>query len=321
MYLKDIEFSLWADFIERDFLQTQFKELVDQGVVNGATSNPAIFKNAFLKSKAYEDQKASLNLKGKELYEELACTDIKKAANILKPLYDSNDDGFVSIEVDPFLCDDTQATIDEALRLYEKIGMENVMIKIPATNAGYKAMTYLLKNNIHVNATLVFSVAQANKCIQAYEEANSNKNMVISVFVSRFDRLLDDMLPRDLQGLAGGLNAAKIYNIIESKKYPKLKTLFASTGVKDKTKYDEDYYISGLLAPHSVNTAPIDTIKAFIKSNQTKPALPKTDNEITRFFAILSDMKIDFQSVCDELLEDGLLQFKDAFKDIINSLN
>ncbi|MCK4737658.1 MAG: transaldolase, partial [Sulfurimonas sp.] len=144
MYIKDLKFSLWADFIERDYLDNEFKELINSGIINGATSNPAIFKNAILNSGAYKEQLASLeSLTPKQKYEAVAIYDIQKAADILKPLYDADDDGYVSIEVDPYLCDDAEATVAEGKRLFKEINRKNVMIKVPATEAGYKAMAEL----------------------------------------------------------------------------------------------------------------------------------------------------------------------------------
>lgn len=321
MYIEEIKFSLWADFIERDFLEKKFIELVNSGIVNGATSNPAIFKNAFLNSKAYEAQKKELGVKGKKLYEALAITDIQRAADILKPLYEKGDDGFVSIEVDPFYCDDTAATIEDGVSLYNAINRKNVMIKIPATKAGYDAMKTLLSKGIHVNATLIFSVEQAKKVLEAYKFSNAPKGtkLVISVFVSRFDRLLDEKLPMNLKGMAGVMNASKIYNIIQDAKLEDVKTLFASTGVKGDM-YEASYYVDELIGANCINTAPIETIDAFVKNGVKEQALPRDEAMINKYFMILSDMKIDFQAVCNELLNDGILQFKDAFKDIIKAL-
>lgn len=321
MYLNDIDFSLWADFIERDFLAGKFKELIASGTVNGATSNPAIFKNAFLNSSAYEAQKKELGLKGKPLYEALAITDIRTAADILRPLYDKGDDGFVSIEVDPFFCDDTAATIEEGMSLYKAIDRPNVMIKVPATNAGYEAMRTLLSKGIHVNATLVFSYGQAKKILDAYKAANAPEGtkLVISVFISRFDRLLDDRLPDDLKGMAGVLNASKIYNLVEKAGHKDVKTLFASTGVKSPY-YAPSYYVDELIGANAINTAPIETIDAFVANGEKSPVLPRDDAKIDQFFMVLNSRGINFQGVCDELLEDGLLQFKDAFKAIIKAL-
>jgi len=318
----NLTFSLWADFIERDFLEGEFQSLIAQGVINGATSNPAIFKNAFTKSKAYETQKAELGLSGKALYEALAITHIQRAADLLKPLYDAGNEGFVSIEVDPFYAHDTAATIQEGMKLYEAIGRENVMIKVPATNAGYEAMRTLMSKGIHVNATLIFSMQQAKKVLKAMKEANAPKGTrgVISIFVSRFDRIIDDMVDHNLKGMAGVLNASRIHNEILEQNIQGVTTLFASTGVKDKTLYDESYYIDELLGDRVINTAPIDTIQAYLKEGSGDATLPRENAAIDQFFAVLHSKGIDFQLIADELLKDGLLQFQDAFRDIIKSL-
>lgn len=170
MYIEDLKFSLWADFIERDYLDKEFKDLINDGIINGATSNPAIFKNAILNSPAYKEQLSTLgSFSAKEKYEAVAIYDIKKAADILKPLYEVGNDGYVSIEVDPFLCDDADATIKEGKRLFAEIGRNNVMIKVPATTAGYIAMEELSASGIPVNATLIFKKEQAVSCAKAFE--------------------------------------------------------------------------------------------------------------------------------------------------------
>ena len=138
--MSDIGFSLWVDFIERDFLDGQFLELLNDSIINGATSNPAIFKNAFSTSNAYKNDIYKYKAEGlspKEIYEKLAISDIKKAAQILRPLYDKGDDGFVSLEIDPMLANDIQASIDEGARLFREINEPNVMIKVTATEAGF----------------------------------------------------------------------------------------------------------------------------------------------------------------------------------------
>ena len=174
MVIEDLKFSLWADFIERDYLDKEFRELIDMGIINGATSNPAIFKSAILSSSAYKEQLATLGgLSAKEKYEAVAIFDIKKAADILRPLYDKGDDGYVSIEVDPFLCDDAAATIAEGKRLHVSINRPNVMIKVPATAAGYEAMEELVASGIAINATLIFSKEQALSCAKAFERGLS----------------------------------------------------------------------------------------------------------------------------------------------------
>ncbi len=326
MYIKDLKFSLWADFIERDYLDNEFKELINRGVINGATSNPAIFKNAILNSDAYKEQLESLSaLSPKEKYEAVAIYDIQKAADILKPLYDENDDGYVSIEVDPYLCDDAEATIAEGKRLFDEIGRENVMIKIPATEAGYIAMQELTSNGIPVNATLIFKKEQAEACAKAFEAGvkkyGSKVDTVISVFVSRVDRALDDQLVEkgvDV-ALSGIYNSADIYSQIQSMNVEGCRTLFASTGVKDDS-LPAHYYIEKLLAFNSVNTAPIDTIKAFDENGLKDSILPISAKITQEHFSKIKSLGIDFDAVLDKQVSDGLEAFKDAFKDILESL-
>lgn len=326
MYIKDLKFSLWADFIERDYLDNEFKELIDKSIINGATSNPAIFKNAILNSSAYKEQLATLeNLSAKEKYEAVAIFDIQKAADILKPLYDKGDDGYVSIEVDPFLCDDAQATIAEGERLFETIDRANVMIKVPATTAGYEAMKTLTSKGIPVNATLIFSKEQALLCAKAFQEGTqaygSKVDTVISVFVSRIDRALDKELAAKgvATALSGIYNSASIYSAVEERGVEGCRTLFASTGVKDDS-LSAHYYVEKLLAYNSINTAPIETIKAYYANGSTEKALPISDEVIDAHFKKIADVGIDFDALVAQQISDGLKQFKDAFKEIMEAL-
>jgi transaldolase len=326
MYIEDLKFSLWADFIERDYLDNEFKDLLNQKIINGATSNPAIFKNAILNSPAYKEQLSTLDgLPAKEKYEAVAIYDISKAADILKPLYDAGDDGYVSIEVDPFLCDDAEATIAEGKRLFSTINRKNVMIKVPATTAGYKAMQELIASKIPVNATLIFSKEQAISCAKAFEaglaEHDKKVDTVISIFVSRIDRALDFKLKEKniATSLTGIYNSADIYNKIQEMNIAGCRALFASTGVKDDS-LAPDYYVTKLLAYNSINTAPIDTIKAFHKVEIKESALPISDEVIKKHFVSLKSAGIDFDEVIDKQISDGLNAFKDAFKDILESL-
>ncbi len=325
-----IGFSLWLDFIERDHLRKEFGLLVADGVINGATSNPAIFASSIETSPAYTAQLDTLrNHSAKAKYEALATTDIRMAAEALYPLYEEGRDGFVSIEVDPFLCDDAEGTVEEGRRLYKQIGMENVMIKVPATDAGYRAMKSLMSEGIHVNATLIFSPLQAMRCLDAMQEglriyrAGGEKNVrgVLSVFVSRFDRALDEKLESaGLQpGRLGIVNAARIYNMVEARKERALRTLFASTGVKGNA-YEADYYIKELMAPHSVNTAPLATIEAFMEHPLHAPKLPMDEAAIDTFFKAVEAAGIDMQALYERLIDEGLEAFKDSFARLLSHL-
>jgi len=326
MYKEDLKFSLWADFIERDYLDNEFKELIEKKIINGATSNPAIFKNAILNSDAYIKQLASLgNIAAKEKYEAVAIYDIAKAADILKPLYDAGDDGYVSIEVDPFYCDDAEATIVEGKRLYKTINRENVMIKVPATEAGYEAMEALSAEGIAVNATLVFKKSQALSCLEAFKKGTQKYgkkvDTVISIFVSRVDRALDkELIEKNIEpALCGIYNSALVYDAIEAAKVPGCRALFASTGVKDET-LEPHYYVEKLLAYNSVNTAPIDTIKAFDANGKKEAALPIAADVIEAHMQKVAAAGIDIDAVLQKLIDDGLQAFKEAFEDIMEAL-
>lgn len=330
MVNRDIGFSLWLDFVERDYLQNEFSKLIENGIINGATSNPAIFASAITTSPAYKEQLESLAGKSaKEKYESLAIEDIRTAAQVLRSSYDKGNDGYISIEVDPFLSNDTQGTIEEGRRLFAAIGEPNVMVKVPATEAGYAAMTELLSTGISVNATLIFSPKQAQKCLKAMTkgldrfeaEGGGKVNAVISVFVSRFDRLLDaDLAQEGVEVSKTGIyNAAKIYNLIEKNHTPNIRTLFASTGVKGDD-LPADHYIRELLAGHSVNTAPLTTIEAYTAKKETIPKLPIEDDVINGYFTKLADSGFNMDEVYDSLLKDGLEAFEKAFQEMLESI-
>ena len=330
MVNRDIGFSLWLDFVERDFLKNDFSALIEKGVINGATSNPSIFASAITTSPAYKEQLVSLSGKSpKEKYEALAIEDIRTAAQALRPLYDQGNDGYISIEVDPFLSNDTAGTVAEGKRLFAAIGEPNVMVKVPATEAGYDAMAELLSNGISVNASLIFSPNQTKRSLKAMKkgldcfekEGGLRAEAVISVFVSRFDRMLDAELESEGIDVAktGIYNAAKIYNIIEANHTPSVRTLFASTGVKGDD-LPADYYMRELLAPHSVNTAPLATIESFISETVPAAKLPLDDSEINGYFTKLADSGFNMDAIYDQLLNEGLEAFEKAFQEMLDTL-
>jgi len=326
-FKKSINFSLWCDFIERDFLEDEFQDLLENQTIQGATSNPAIFEQSISNSGAYIQQIEMLQANSlKKIYEELAITDIKRAAQIMHPLYEQdNDDGFISIEVDPLLCDDSTATIAEGVRLFEEIAYDNVMIKVPATPAGYIAMKELTSKGINVNATLIFSVEQAILCTKALNEgiklSNDTAKAVVSIFVSRFDRLLDDKLVNlDIKpSQTGIMNAIKCYHEIQKFENINIRTLFASTGVKGDA-LDASYYIDALIYPHSINTAPLATINSYINKNEFIKSEIIEENECDEYFKMLEENGINIQEVSKQLLDDGLESFKVSFTNMIKKL-
>ncbi|WP_297813611.1 transaldolase [uncultured Helicobacter sp.] len=326
--------SLWCDFIERDFLENDFIKMIEGDLIEGATSNPAIFQQAFL-SESYQSQKDSLKGKSaKEIYEALAKTDIQRAAELLKPLYEANpNDGYISFEVDPNLCEDAKATAEEGLRLFNDIGYPNVMIKIPATKAGFSAMEELIAQGISVNATLVFSKDQVIGCMEAfkrgYEELKqaSKKDFkdypraVVSIFVSRFDRKCDSILQeKGIPNATLGIkNAQYLYHILNSYSLPGVRALFASTGVKGED-LEPAYYIKELYHSYAINTAPLAALKAFVELDNIEEAYLPSLEELEEFFANVKEAGVDLNAVSKELLEQGLEDFKIAFGKILSSL-
>ncbi len=330
MNAKELGYSLWLDFVERDFIHNDFSALLQQGVINGATSNPSIFAQAIQTSPAYADQLASLaGLTPKEKYEALAIDDIRAAALNLRSAYDQGNEGFISIEVDPFLSNDTEETLKEARRLFKAIGQPNVMIKIPATPAGYPVMQTLLGEGISVNATLIFSPEQASQCLKAmkagideFENTGGERvEAVISVFVSRFDRLLDATLSEKNLPTAqtGIMNAAKIYYMIEQNRTPCIQTLFASTGVKGDA-LPADYYIQALQAPHAINTAPLATIEASLATTASSEIRLPDPESVHAYFEQLAASGIDIHDSYSQLLQDGLVAFEEAFAHMLSAL-
>jgi len=328
MNLKNkINYSIWCDFIERNFLEDEFQKLISNGTIKGATSNPAIFQQSISNSTAYTQQINMLQANdNKKIYEDLAIADIKRAAELLKPLYDKNaNDGFISLEVDPTLCDDMESTIKEGTRLHNQVGYDNIMIKIPATEAGYGAMEHLTSLGISVNATLIFSPQQAYKSVTALnngiKKSGKDTKAVVSVFVSRFDRLLDDRL-KELQletSKTGIINATLCYHEVVSISNKNIRTLFASTGVKGDS-LTPSYYIDELIFPNSVNTAPLNTINAWLQNGKKKQSEIIEKDDCIKYFEILKSNHIDIETVYNELLQDGLSAFKVSFQELLKKV-
>lgn len=314
-------FSLWCDFIERKFLEHDFWQSITRWNLKGATSNPAIFEQAF-HSLAYSDSMNQLLQQGssaKAIYESLATTDIKKAAQILRPLYGANcQNGWVSIEIDPFLCDDVEQSVAEGKRLFATISEPNVMIKVPATEAGYAIMRALFEQGISVNATLVFSPLQATKIIESLQHNPHNAQAVVSVFVSRFDRACPNLAQPPMLGIT---NATLIYKILQAKAPPYIRTLFASTGVKGEG-LPKDYYIRALMFENCINTAPLDALQAFAEGAR----LPNEQNHALRSCTIdalkerLDLFGIDVAALSQKLFEQGIVAFKDSFNQLLSRL-
>ncbi|RDU70715.1 transaldolase [Helicobacter aurati] len=342
--------NIWCDFIERGFLQSGFQDLVHTGLINGATTNPSIFANAF-KSGNYQQaiqkiqetnslQSLSKKQYAKAIYEHLALEDVQTAAKILQPLYEQDSkNGLISIEIDPYLCDDIESSIDEGKRLWQKLQCPNVMIKVPATSSGFVIMEKLMSAGIHVNATLVFSKEQVQNVLQAFQQAyknltNSTNNSsqvtqnpqgVISVFVSRYDREIDEHLEKALRGKYGICNATDIYqDFIERNNNPYFRILFASTGVKERNEIyrDAGYYVYPLAFDHCVNTLPLTTIQEIDYKKLQQIQITNNEYNDTLLQELrhkLDSVGINANELAQKLLQQGLESFQASFQDALNS--
>lgn len=342
--------SLWYDNISRDLLQNgAIKTLIAEGV-SGMTSNPAIFKNAITGSAIYDEQIKRLAQQGQsahEIYEAMAIDDIRAAADILKPVFERTGgvDGYVSLEVNPFLADDTQASITEARRLFEWVARSNVMIKIPATPAGLPAIEACLADGLNINITLIFSRTSYRQVMEAYltalerraqaDDPISGIASVASFFVSRVDTLIDQLLAdkgrSDLQGKAAIANARLAYQLfretfesdrfaaLQAKGAWKQRPLWASTSTKNPA-YRDVMYVEELIGADTVNTAPPQTIDAFRDHGATAATLETRLEEAHQHEAALIAAGIDLNAVTDQLLDEAVRLFSEPFQQLVDAI-
>jgi len=349
--------AVWLDNISRELLNTgRLRELVNEGVT-GMTSNPAIFQKAIADGAEYDDQLREL-VNGEEkstyeLYEALAFRDIADAADQLRSVYEETDgrDGFVSIEVDPKLAHDTEQSIAEARRICQTIDRPNVMIKIPATEAGAPAVRALIGEGINVNATLIFSIGTYEKIVQAYldglrsmHKAGKSIHRVASVasfFVSRVDTQIDKVLTErieagdsglaTLRGQAAIANAKIAYDrykaVFESDQFADLRAagaraqrpLWASTSTKNPA-YPDTKYVDTLIGPNTVNTLPPATLDALRDHGIVARTL---DLDVEESYAVVERLEtagINLKTFTDRLLTDGVRLFAEAFEKMIADL-
>jgi len=350
---KEFGQSMWYDNIARDLLESgEIQSLVDDGV-RGLTSNPAIFQKAMSSGDVYDTQLRQLVADGKsapKIYEALAISDIQRAADILRPVYDSSDgaDGFVSLEVSPLLANSTQKTIDEAARLWHEVDRPNLMIKIPATPQGLPAIEESLTNGLNVNVTLIFSRDVHAHVMQAYLNALQRRvdqgqpiNHIASVasfFVSRVDTLvdskldaLDDPQAAALRGKAGIANAKLAYELFTQTFAGEMwqafvdrgarvqRPLWASTSTKDPA-YPDTLYVDNLIGPETVNTAPPKTIKAWVDHGQLEAALVQEVEAARVDLENLESLGISMDAVTDQLLEEGVAKFEKPFNQLLDAI-
>ncbi len=352
--------SIWLDFIERSMIQKgALQKLVDSGVA-GVTSNPTIFQQAISQSDAYSHdlrRLAGTTTDPKSIFEGLAIADIQAAADVLRPVYDaeSGHDGFVSLEVAPDLAYDTDATITEARRLHAAVRRPNLMVKVPATQAGIPAIRQLIADGINVNVTLIFSLDRYAHVKEAYVQGLEERRQagkpvdsvasVASFFVSRVDVNIDgrlDMLSAAhradaaqyaaLKGKAAVANAKLAYAQFQEKfagtRWEALETagarvqrpLWASTSTKNPA-YPDLIYVDTLIGAHTVNTMPPQTLEAFQDHGTPMRTVDQDLAGAQEALAALAQVGIDMDKVTEELEADGVKKFADSFADLLKTID
>jgi transaldolase/transaldolase/glucose-6-phosphate isomerase len=353
--------SVWLDYMRRNLITSgELQRLIDNDGIKGLTSNPTIFQKAVEGSQDYDDLFKEWAPKGAsagDVFEVLAVRDIGDAARIFRPVWEKtrHRDGYCSIEVTPTLAHDTKGSIAEAHRLWEKLGVQNVMVKIPGTVEGTPAIEQCVADGLNINITLLFSqdayVAVAEAYIRGLEkraargEDVSKSASVASFFVSRIDSLVEKIIagrektatPQqralfdEIQGKVAIANAKQAYQ-----KYKKLfsgprwqaladkgaktqRVLWASTGTKNP-KYSDVLYIDELIGPDTVNTIPPATLDAFRDHGKVRPTLEQGLDEADAVMRKLEQAGISMKAVTDQLVEDGVKAFSESFSDLISAV-
>jgi len=344
--------SVWLDYVDRNLLVNGgLERLVDEGL-RGVTSNPTIFHQAITASGDYDEAildlvQADHEVDAETLYEWLAVQDIQMAADILRPVHEQSagTDGFVSLEVSPHLAHETQGTIDQARHLWRAVHRDNLMIKVPGTEAGLAAIEALIAEGIHVNVTLLFAVPRYEAVFAAYVrglEQNDHPRDVASVasfFVSRIDGAVDPRLDAIATPEAGALrsraaiaNACSAYNAFQRLRVePRFQAqsrrgarvqrpLWASTSTKDPSLSDV-YYVEALLGPDTVNTLPPATLDAVVAHAEDHPHLADDPEGAERTLARLRDQGIDIAAVAEALEADGIDKFARSHEALVAALH
>jgi transaldolase len=349
--LHDAGVSIWLDTLSRALLDTgEFARLVDDCHVTGATSNPTIFAKAITGSDRYDAQLRRLVAAGvhdnRELFFDLALEDVRRAADILRPVYEQTDgrDGFVSFECTPDLADDTDATVEQARALWARLARPNTMIKVPATAAGVPAIATLTADGVNVNVTLLFSVERYRQVIDAYLQGLESRRdagrpidrvaSVASFFVSRVDTKVDELLPEGspLRGQAAVANARAAFEVyretIAGARWQRLaaagarpqRPLWASTGTKNDA-YSDVLYVESLIAPGVVNTMPQATLEAFADHGKTAVTLGRDPDEWSTPLTALARAGISLADVTGRLEREGVAAFCDSYAELVDCID
>jgi transaldolase len=345
--------SVWIDYLSRDLLETgELKRMMEEDAVVGVTSNPTIFQKALSQGSAYDEQLQELKDEGspKEIFLRLAVQDVEHALDLLAPVHEGNaEDGYVSIEVDPTLAYDTEATYKEAIRLHEWIDRPNLYVKIPGTKPGLQAIEDCIAAGRSINVTLLFSLEMHSESMEAYlrglehfvESGGDPKKVrsVASFFVSRVDTETDKRLEAigsdealSLRGKLAIANAKIAYEnylkafsgprweALEAKGALPQRCLWASTSTKNP-EYRDVLYVEELIGPHTVNTMPEETIKAFQDHGEVRgDTVLEGADEAHQLLDQLAAVGIDYDDVVLTLEKEGVEKFSDSFAELLDGV-
>jgi transaldolase len=345
--------SVWLDDIRRAWLTDgTLARLIEHDGVSGLTSNPAIFARSISQEPDYDDAIAAARragTSGAALYEALAVDDIRRAADLLRPVYQRSGqrDGYVSLEVSPDIADQTSDTIDEARRLWARVARPNLMVKLPGTDAGMPAIRSLVASGINVNVTLLFSVAQYRQTVNAYfagvEDAVRNGVLpgasVASFFLSRIDALVDRHLDAvravraiELRGQAATacarlayqefkrLYASRYWQVPSARHTAPQRLLWASTSTKDP-RYSDVKYLDDLVIPGTITTVPIETMAAYRDHGSPVPPIEEELTESRAVSAELTMLGIDLDALGEQLQREGVRKFRSAYQQLLATLD
>ena len=345
--------SVWLDFLSRQLLQSgELERMMRDDAITGVTSNPTIFQKAISAGGAYDEQLRELfetEEDPKELFIALASQDVGDACDLLRKVWDAGCrgcDGYVSIEVDPGLAHDTEATLAEAARLHDAIERPNLYVKIPGTKAGLPAIEEMIARGRSINVTLIFSLERYSEVAEAYVRGlerlvaaggdPTNVASVASFFVSRVDtegdRRLDEIGGHDeLKGKLAIANAKLAYQrykeIFSGERWEALhsrgatpqRCLWASTSTKNPD-YRDVVYVESLIGPKTVNTMPEETIRAFQDHGEARLTLEEGVDAAKRVFEQLAEAGVDYDDVTDTLEREGVEKFADSFHELLEGI-
>jgi transaldolase len=344
--LREAGQSLWLDNITRKLLTSgTLKRYIDELGITGLTSNPTIFDQAISKSADYDASIAEKTKAGKAvepIFFDLALEDLTKAADLFRPIYDATDgvDGFVSLEVSPLLAYDTASTIAQAKELHARAGRPNLFIKIPGTREGLPAIEEAIFSGVPINVTLLFSrehyVAAADAYMRGIERRiaaglNPDVRSVASVFISRWDKAVAGKIPQELHAQLGIAIAKRTYHayraLLDSDRTQRLanfgarpqRLLWASTGTKDPQDSDI-LYITALASPHTVNTMPEGTLKAFASHGQIGPLLTPDGGDCEEVLARFGRAGVDVLALAADLQAEGAKSFVASWDELMAGL-